>query len=306
MVTGGLIDALNDSCISALTFLAPLEGHFFNATNAEISYKSTDTMNQHIVRHLPPFSLASDEGFLASTAYTIAISQKDDVIAMENNFVKIQLNKFGVISSMILKGCDPYNEEWECIAPGGSANKLVLFDDLPLYWEAWDCMDYHLEARNTVFQFGRVDVRVDEIITEFQVSKNCNVIQRIFLDANSPMIQVECTVNWTESHKFLKMEVDVNVTSENKKAVYEIQHGFVERPAHRNTSWDWAKYEVCCQRWADLSEFGWGVAVINLMNHGFSVKDKKMALSLLRAPKKPDPVADMGTHHLKYAIIPHW
>jgi len=30
-----------------------------------------------------------------------------------------------------------------------------------------------------------------------------------------------------------------------------------------------------------------------------------MRLSLLRAPKAPDAHADMGTHHFKYAILPH-
>lgn len=26
-------------------------------------------------------------------------------------------------------------------------NQFVLFDDVPLYWDAWDVMDYHLETR---------------------------------------------------------------------------------------------------------------------------------------------------------------
>jgi alpha-mannosidase len=30
-----------------------------------------------------------------------------------------------------------------------------------------------------------------------------------------------------------------------------------------------------------------------------------MRLSLLRAPKSPDPMADMGTHHFDYAVMPH-
>ena len=27
------------------------------------------------------------------------------------------------------------------------ANQFVMFDDIPLYWDAWDVMDYHLETR---------------------------------------------------------------------------------------------------------------------------------------------------------------
>lgn len=49
-------------------------------------------------------------------------------------------------------------------------------------------------------------------------------------------------VVWAESHKFLKVEFPVRVHSLN--ATYEIQFGHLQRPTHRNTSWDWARYEV--------------------------------------------------------------
>ena len=130
--------------------------------------------------------------------------------------------------------------------------------------------------------------------------------QHIGLLPDSPVVTVECKVNWHEKHKFLKMEMDVNMTSENKRGTYEIQHGWIERPVHRNTSWDWAKFEVCCQRWADLSEHDFGLAVINTGSHGFSIRQNRMSLSMLRAPKAPDAEADMGVHDIHYAIMPHW
>jgi alpha-mannosidase len=49
-------------------------------------------------------------------------------------------------------------------------------------------------------------------------------------------------VEWGESHKFLKVEFPVLVRSSN--ATYEIQFGHLQRPTHRNTSWDWARFEV--------------------------------------------------------------
>ena len=51
-------------------------------------------------------------------------------------------------------------------------------------------------------------------------------------------------VKWAESHKFLKVEFPVRVHSPN--ATYEIQFGHLQRPTHRNTSWDWARFEVQC------------------------------------------------------------
>jgi len=89
------------------------------------------------------------------------------------------------------------------------------------------------------------------------------------------------------------------------RATYEIQYGQVERPTHTNTSWDLARFEVCAQRWADLSEPGYGVALLNDCKYGYDIQGNVMRLSLLRAPGWPDPQADRGTHHFTYALLPH-
>lgn len=41
------------------------------------------------------------------------------------------------------------------------------------------------------------------------------------------------------------------------------RYGIIRRPTHYNTTWDAAKFEVCCHKWADLSEYGFGVAILN-------------------------------------------
>ena len=66
-----------------------------------------------------------------------------------------------------------------------------------------------------------------------------------------------------------------------------------------------AKFEVCCHKWADLSEHGYGVSILNDSKYGFATCGNLMRLSLLRAPKAPDAHADMGRHHIRYAIMPH-
>lgn len=124
-------------------------------------------------------------------------------------------------------------------------------------------------------------------------------------------------VEWAESHKFLKVEFPVRVRSPN--ATYEIQFGHLQRPTHRNTSWDWARFEVqhcvinyriytglnkhacittsilhfiilknvCCfisqvwgHKWADLSEHNFGVSLLNDCKYGYSVHQNTMTLSL--------------------------
>lgn len=66
-----------------------------------------------------------------------------------------------------------------------------------------------------------------------------------------------------------------------------------------------AKFEVCSHKWADLSEYGYGVSILNDSKYGFATAGNVMRLSLLRSSKAPDGHADMGRHHIRYAILPH-
>ena len=66
-----------------------------------------------------------------------------------------------------------------------------------------------------------------------------------------------------------------------------------------------AKFEVCCHKFADLSEANYGVSILNDSKYGFATCGNMMRLSLLRAPKAPDAHADMGRHHIRWAIMPH-
>jgi alpha-mannosidase len=89
------------------------------------------------------------------------------------------------------------------------------------------------------------------------------------------------------------------------EATYEVQFGHIKRPTHRNTTWDQARFEVHGHKFADLSEYGYGVSLLNDCKYGYSTKNNVMTLSLLRAPKMPDERCDMGEHEFSYALLPH-
>ncbi len=101
----------------------------------------------------------------------------------------------------------------------------------------------------------------------------------------------------------LKVAFPVDVLS--PQATYEIQWGNVTRPTHRNTSWDWARFETCAQKWADLSEGDYGVSLLNDCKYGHDIHDNVMRITLLRSPTMPDPMADFGEHQFKYSLYPH-
>ncbi|MDP1805684.1 MAG: glycoside hydrolase family 38 C-terminal domain-containing protein, partial [Acidimicrobiales bacterium] len=127
--------------------------------------------------------------------------------------------------------------------------------------------------------------------------------QTMVLDPGSRRLDFVTEVDWHERHRFLKVAFPVNVHSD--RATFEIQFGHVSRPTHQNTSWEQARFEVCAHRWADLSETGYGVALLNDCKYGYDVRGDTLRLSLLRSPTAPDPECDQGRHRFTYALLPH-
>src|SRR6185312_16286436 len=81
--------------------------------------------------------------------------------------------------------------------------------------------------------------------------------------------------------------------------------GAVTRPTHRNSPWDAARFEGCGHRFGDLSEPGYGAAILNDSKYGYEALGSDLMLSLLRSPLYPDPLADEGEHHFTYSLLPH-
>jgi alpha-mannosidase len=199
----------------------------------------------------------------------------------------------------------------DVIPKGKKAAQLVLFDDKPLYWQAWDVEVYHLESRQELVPH-KVYISEDSIHhvsldIETKISDKSWIKTTISLPAvvgNAPSaVEISADIEWQETMKFLKVEFPVDIV--NTEASYETQFGIVRRPTHYNTTWDMAKFEVCVHKWADLSEATYGVSILNDSKFGFATAGNVMRLSLLRAPKAPDAHADMGRHKTRYAIFPH-
>lgn len=219
---------------------------------------------------------------------------KEGIFQLSNARYKIEVDGGNITSLIDLRA------NREIVAKGGKANQLVIFDDKPLYWQAWDVEVYHLGTRK---ELARGSSQIAEegphrvsLLTETRISEQSWVKTTISLTAtieNEPSyIEMTSEVEWRETMKFLKVEFPVDIV--NTEASYETQFGVIRRPTHYNTSWDMAKFEVCCHKWADLSENGYGVSILNDSKYGFAICGNMMRLSLLRAPKAPNAHADMG------------
>ena len=121
--------------------------------------------------------------------------------------------------------------------------------------------------------------------------------------ANSPRLDVETTLDWHDRRVFLRTLTPVAVR--NQTATFECANGVLRRTTHQNTSWDQAMYEAAAHRFIDLSEAGFGVALLNNAKYGHSAKGNVLGISLLRSPIYPDPMADEGMQTFTYALLPH-
>jgi len=221
---------------------------------------------------------------------------------IENEWFSVRFDSNGNINSII-----SLEDQSEFIEPGRLANMFQLLDDHPLFWSAWDVDIFMNETvtelvkseRFEIAERGPVRVAV-ELVKRFGESE---IRQRISLGP-TPGIRFDTWVDWHEQDKMLKVAFPVNLNV--GRATYEIQFGNVERPTHTNTTWDLAKFEVCAQKWADLSESDHGVALLNDGKYGYDIHGNVMRLSLLRSPKAPDPICDMGLHRFTYVLLPHF
>lgn len=221
---------------------------------------------------------------------------------LENAFLRVELNTDGDITRIYDK-----RHAREVLAQGQLGNQWQAFEDRPLAWDAWD-VDVFYEDKCFLADpaFSVQVVEQGALRATLEIKRrilNSSYTQRLSLTYNSTQIDFHTVVDWNEKHIFLKTAFPVAILS--PVANYEVQWGHVQRPTHRNTSWDWARFETCAQKWADLSETNYGVALLNDCKYGYDIHDNVMRLSLLRSATHPDPHADEGIHEFTYSLFVH-
>jgi alpha-mannosidase len=218
-----------------------------------------------------------------------------DGLTLENAHLRVTLSAAGTVESVVHKATGR-----EALAAPG--NRLELYDDRPVAFDAWDIDPSALETRRDLEPATSWHANVSALRAEITFERP-SLTQVVRLDASSQRLEFHTTVDWHEAHTLLKVCFPLAVHARN--ATYEMPFGHAERPTHWSTSWDRARYEVPGHRWADLSEHGFGVALLNDCKYGWSCYGNELRLSLLRSPRSPDPEADIGRHEFAYALLPH-
>jgi alpha-mannosidase len=229
---------------------------------------------------------------------------------LDNGLIRVELDDDGLITSIVdlLAGR-------EVLAPGARGNLLQLHTDLPNHWDAWD-IDEHYRRRRTDLTAASSVAAVEHgpLAGAIRVERSfgaSSIVQTLQVRVGSRRLDITTDIDWQETEKLLKAAFPIDVHADRSTA--EIQFGHIHRPIHTNTSWDAARFEIYAHRWVHVAEPGYGVAVLNDSTYGHDVSrttrddggtTTTVRLSLVRAPRSPDPHADQGRHRFTYALLP--
>ncbi|MEV0318056.1 alpha-mannosidase [Streptomyces sp. NPDC050658] len=235
-------------------------------------------------------------------------SRADGGYVLDNGLLRVEIDARGLVVSAYDIAADR-----ETVAPGRTANLPQLHADFPNMWDAWDVDEFY---RNTVTDLTEADEVAPgddgasvRVVRSFGGSRLTQVLS---LAPGAMRLDIDTEVDWHETEKFLKLAFPLDIHAERYAS--ETQFGHFYRATHTNTSWEAAKFEACNHRFVHIEEPGWGVALVNDSTYGHDVTRTVRAddagttttvrVSLLRAPRFPDPETDQGVHRFRHALVP--
>lgn len=223
------------------------------------------------------------------------------IVVLENALVRVTIGRDGQLHSVLDKATDR-----QVLAHGAFGNHLLAFEDRPISWDAWD-IDPSFEDRvETVSGTSQTElIETGPLRAAVRVTtkwRSSTIVQTIRLAAHSARIDFETKVDWHESHTLLKAAFPTAISA--RTAQFDIQWGMVERATSRDTPFDAARFEVPAQKWAQLAEPGYAVALLNDCKYGYDVLDGTLRITLIKSSTSPDPGADQGHHAFTYSLLP--
>lgn len=221
---------------------------------------------------------------------------------LENRWLRVEVDTLtGGIARMYDKA-----RRREVLARGPATGGLVLIEDRPRDWDAWN-IDHLNGARAWVDQGVSVQPAIrgamGHLVAVTRSRDSTRIRQFYGLRSDVARLDITTIVEWRESRRLLKVALPFAFHPDS--TVAEIPYGVIARPTIPRDGRDSARFETAMQRFVDVSARGYGVAVANDSKYGYSASGDTLFLTLLRSPKWPDPQADMGTHVFTYSLAPH-
>ncbi|MCR5272430.1 MAG: alpha-mannosidase [Lachnospiraceae bacterium] len=221
---------------------------------------------------------------------------------VETKYFSIEIDENGKFTRIYDKAA-----KREMLKEGERGNVLMTYEDHPHNFDAWDINNYYTEKSWEIEKADSVEVLengpVRACIKVTYSYLSSKLVQYIYFYRDLYRFDIRNEIDWKEKNILLRsyFPMDIHAT----EATYEIQYGNVKRPTHYNTSWDFAKFEVCAHKWIDLSETDYGLSVINNCKFGYSIHDGVIGLTMLKSAVYPNPDADKEHHSFTYSFCPH-
>jgi alpha-mannosidase len=218
---------------------------------------------------------------------------------LENGFLRVEVGDDGSLTRVFDKRT---NRE----VLDGRGNQIWAYHDQPRDYDAWDVEEDYQRAGEEVTASAIEVVEAGGQRGALRITRkvrHSTIVQSLRLWANSARIDFATRFEWNDRRILLKARFPLLVRADH--ATFECAFGVHRRPTHANTSWDAAKFEVAAHRFVDLSEPGYGAALLNDGRYGHHARGAELGLTLLRSPILPDKLADEGVQGLTYALLPH-
>lgn len=238
---------------------------------------------------------------------SVTLSEEAGGYRLENDLVSVLVSPDGLIVSAVDKATAR-----EAVAPGRAANLFQLHQDFPNKWDAWDIDRYYLGSVTDLTEAASVSASVVDglaVVTVTRRFSESTIVQTISLSPGSRTVALHNDIDWHETEKLLKLAFPLDVQATHTEA--ETQFGYQARVTHTNTSWEAAKFETSMHRFVLVREPDFGVALVNDSIYGYDtsreVADEGVTttvrLSMLRAPRFPDPDTDHGRHEIRLGFV---
>ncbi|WP_433376269.1 alpha-mannosidase [Actinoplanes sp. CA-142083] len=222
---------------------------------------------------------------------------------LSNGIVEVTISDEGLITSAkdLATGRD-------AIPAGQEGNLLQLHQDFPNRWDAWDVDRFYRNRVTDLRELESMEFTEDERgahVTIVRAFSKSRVTQTLTLAPGSRVLRIDQATDWHETEKFLKIKFPFDVRAEHVAA--ETQFGYQKRVTHTNTSWEAAKFEASMHRFVLVEEPGFGAALVTDSTYGYdqtrTPETTTIRLSLLRAPRFPDPETDQGRQTCSYGLV---
>jgi alpha-mannosidase len=185
----------------------------------------------------------------------------------------------------------------------GMLNRMQVLWEQPHPMSAWNIGDItHVDHLITGAQVRIIEQGpVCGIIEVRRSVLHSEIVQRIVMYREMRRIDFETQVDWHEKGSAHQDAPMLRATfapfMDKTQASFEVAYAGITRAADGR--------EVPALRWADLSEEGYGLALLNNCKYGYQAHGNTLGLTLVRASYEPDNNPDEGLHRFTYSLYPH-